>query len=120
MTRINLIPVEDLTKEHLLGEKHEITRVFRLAKNSKKPKIPPEYRMGKGHVSFFYDKLIFVANRYEQICDEMRKRGYVCNQIPRELLLENAPSKYLNDYIPDKTAIAISVLRINERLGIDN
>lgn len=32
MTRINLIPVQELTNKHLIAEKHEITRVFSLAK----------------------------------------------------------------------------------------
>lgn len=57
MTRINLIPVEELTNKHLIAEKHEITRVFALAKNSKpNVKIPDTYRMGKGHVTFFIIK----------------------------------------------------------------
>lgn len=46
MTRINLIPVQELTNKYLIAEKHEITRVFALAKNSKSPKIPNTYRMG--------------------------------------------------------------------------
>lgn len=52
MTRINLIPVQELTNKHLIAEKHEITRVFALAKNSKSPKIPNTYRTGTGHVTF--------------------------------------------------------------------
>ncbi len=31
MTRINVVPVEELSNEHLLGENHEITMVYNLA-----------------------------------------------------------------------------------------
>lgn len=72
MTRVNLIPVEELTNKHLIAEKHEITRVFALAKNSKpNVKIPNTYRMGKGHVTFFYNKVARVTYRmrfYKTIC----------------------------------------------------
>lgn len=116
MTRINLIPVQELTNKHLIAEKHEITRVFALAKNSKSPKIPNTYRMGTGHVTFFYDKLAFVVKRYEGLCDEIRKRGFVCNQIPSKELLVDMPTKFINDYSPTNIDIEISRNRILERL----
>ncbi len=93
MTRINLIPVENLHKKHLVAETHEITRVFGLASKAqfdiikRRRKLPETFRMSEGHVLFFYDKLAFIANRYEQLSDEMRRRGYKPNQIPREELL---------------------------------
>ena len=34
MTRINVIPVDELVNKHLLAEYHEITRVFGLVKKS--------------------------------------------------------------------------------------
>lgn len=118
MTRVNLIPVEELSNSHLIAEKHEITRVVTLAKRSKPNiKIPPNYTMGKGHVTFFYNKIGFVINRYELLCDEVRKRGFVCNQIPTLSLLASMPSHLINNFTPDCTAIDISRSRIVDRLA---
>ena len=46
MTRVNLVPVEELVDKHLVAEKHEITRVLALARNHnpRTVKIPPTYR----------------------------------------------------------------------------
>ena len=116
MTRINLIPVQELINKHLIAEKHEITRVFALAKKSKSPEIPNNYRMGTGHVTFFYDKLAFVVKRYEDLCNEIRKRGFVCNQISSKELLLGMPTNLINDYSPTNIDIEISRNRISERL----
>ena len=123
MTRINLVPVEELTREHLLGENKEITRTFGLARKAQfevmrgKRKLPEKYTMGEGHVTFFYNKLGFVADRYEQISDEMRRRGYTTNQIPRADLLAGINPLLYGGYTPTDDAIAISRARISERLA---
>jgi deoxyribonuclease (pyrimidine dimer) len=61
MTRVNVIPVQELTKQHLVAEYREIMRVPGALKKSlqrKKPfcnsEIPENYVLGKGHVKFFY------------------------------------------------------------------
>lgn len=117
MTRINLIPVEELTDKHLIAEKHEITRVFALAKNSKpNVTIPDTYRMGKGHVTFFYNKIKFVIERYESLCDEVRRRDFNCNQILSEELLKDMPAHLINPFTPSEEEIKISKARIEDRL----
>ena len=85
MTRINIVPVESLTRQHLLAEYRELPRVFALAHKaslSSKPwthKQSKEYTLGTGHVIFFYDKLSFLAIRHKQLIAEMEKRGYNAN-----------------------------------------
>lgn len=117
MTRINLIPVEELTNKHLIAEKHEITRVFALAKNSKtNVKIPDTYTMGKGHVTFFYNKIKFVIQRYETLCNEVRRRDFNCNQILSEDLLKDMPPHLINMFTPTEAEIQISRARIEDRL----
>ena len=63
MTRINIIPVEELMDQHLIAEYREITMVpVSLARTlSSKTgldykKISKSYTLNKGHVYFFYDK----------------------------------------------------------------
>ena len=122
MTRINVVPVEELTREHLQGEYHEITRVFTLARAAQNEvirgskKLPLKFTLGAGHVLFFYNKLGWIADRYEQIADEMRKRGYKPNQISRESLLEGIDKRLQHSYNVTQEALALNRERINERL----
>lgn len=120
MTRINVVPVQDLCNEHLLGEYKEIVRPFNLVKSAvaagRKVKIPSEYVLGTGHVLFFYDKLGFVLRRYKELSNELVKRGYSPNPVPEEELTLGLPPSTMNDYVPTPSAIEINKQRINERL----
>lgn len=120
MTRINLIPPEELHYKHLVAEYREITRVPTLARKAQrslhKLNIPDTYRTGVGHVLFFYPRLAFIADRYEQLCNEMRRRGYTCNQIPRSELLKDIDSRFVRAYNPDLAAIELNRARILERM----
>jgi deoxyribonuclease (pyrimidine dimer) len=119
MTRVNVIPPEELADKFLVAEKHEITRVFGLARKAQwemhKKKQPAAYTLGSGHVLFLYDKLTFVAKRYDSLCKEMVKRGFNCTQIPENELLEGIGKHMMWDYKPTPEAIAINRQRIKER-----
>lgn len=121
MTRINVIPVDELVNKHLLAEYHEITRVFGLVKKSilkglypKNITIPKEYKLGTNHVKFFYDKLTYICNRYDELGDELIKRGYKINKI--ENIGDGIDTIWFNDYIPTTDAMEINRIRIFERL----
>lgn len=120
MTRINLIPPEELHYKHLVAEYREVTRVPTLARKAQremhKKNIPSQYVLGTGHVLFFYPRLAFIADRYESLCDEMRRRGYVCNQIPRSELLKDIDSRLVQAYNPTSAAIELNQARILERM----
>ena len=63
MTRINIgIPPKQLTNKHLIAEHREIKRIPNVISKGKYnlKSIPPEFTLGKGHVSFFYDKLQYL------------------------------------------------------------
>lgn len=123
MTRINVVAVESLTRQHLIAEYRELPRTFQLAYkafSSGKPwsnKQPKEYTLGTGHVLFFYDKLLFLSNRHESIVVEMLKRGY--NPIYQGSLFEEwkdkIPSGYWKNYIPTENALMINKERIDLR-----
>lgn len=122
MTRINVVPVETLSRPHLQGEYKEITRVFGLVrkaqargKNKWNLNIPKEYTLGIGHVTFFYPRLGYILNRYKELVSEMRNRGYKPNPIPDEDLLEGIHQSWLGDYEPTEEAIKINLQRIKER-----
>ena len=82
MTRINTVPPKALTDQHLVGEYNEIRRPVKLAIRSYNnigiegiKRVQPEhYKLGSGHVLFFYDKLRYLYNRFKDITEEMRNR----------------------------------------------
>jgi hypothetical protein len=122
MTRINLVPVETLSRLHLIAEYRELPRVFALAhkaSQSSKPwtdKQPKAYTLGTGHVLFFYDKLGFLAERHRQLVNEMIGRGYKPSYT-ESLVAEwcHIPQAYWNNYVPTGEALEVNRARILER-----
>lgn len=127
MTRINVVPVESLTREHLVAEYRELPRVFALAHKasmSSKPwshKQPKQYCLSTGHVLFFYDKLGYLADRHKQLTLEMLSRGYKPSFTGclREEWEGRIPKGYWRGYEPDIVALAINAERIAKRLAGD-
>ena len=123
MTRINLEPVSELSDQHLIAEYRELPRIFNLVLNAqykgKYPldfKISDTYLLGTGHVTFFYDKLIFLQRRLKEITEECIKRKFnIANKNDYSLALFN--KEWLNDYIPTLKEIEISRKRIQEKLN---
>lgn len=82
MTRINTVPVECLSDKHLLAEYRELPRIFTaVAKiydsgNQLPTDIPPNYKLGSGHVKFFYDKVLWLIARYELLFGELVGREF--------------------------------------------
>jgi deoxyribonuclease (pyrimidine dimer) len=127
MTRINVIEPTELTRQHLIAEIRELPRIFTLVKNWKGTgvnyynfkrikKQPQDYTLGTGHMIHFADKLQWLADRYESLCNEWRSRGYNINQVSRKDLLEGIDSKFLGCYSPTNEAIQINKQRIADRL----
>lgn len=120
MTRINVIPVEQLSSPHLASEHYEIVRVYRLVRDAvdrgEKPddwRNPDTYRMGAGHVRFFYPRLGFIRKREIDLLLEIMFRG-----IPpvRELDLgEGIPPEWFGEYEPDEAARITNRARLIER-----
>ena len=126
MTRVNLIPVEQLTDQHLMAEWRELKMVPAALRRSLATKsladilesIPERYTLNKGHVRFFYNKMGFLAKRYESLTAELLDRGYN--------LSDTSPfSKYTYDlpeffffkvWTPDADEIAINQERITQKL----
>lgn len=121
MTRINVLPPEELHNVHLVAEYKEIVRVFALARKSQhelhKKKIPNEYTLGAGHVLFFYDKLKYISSRYDSLCKEMINRGFNCNRVPKEELEQGIERSLFWDYVPTVKAIAVNRERVELRLS---
>lgn len=119
MTRINVVPVGELSNNFLMAEYREITRVYRHVRkqqlSGKTPKIPDTYRLGTGHVTFFYDKLLFINKRYQELIKELYSRDYRINPISINVLTLDLDTKWFNDYTPTTEAIATNQERLDIR-----
>ncbi len=119
MTRINygLHPAE-LHRKHLQAEKYELTRIPTTIKSGKARVhgIPPDYRLGVGHVKFFYDKLKYLHKRYKALHDELISRGY--NSTYDETIFQDLPEELYNDSIATAVDRHITKERVNERLSL--
>ena len=81
MTRINagIEPLE-LIDQHLIAELHELPRIFTLVQNRidkdslGSVDIPPSFRLGSGHVTFFYNKLLYLKKRHDALRAEYTRR----------------------------------------------
>jgi deoxyribonuclease (pyrimidine dimer) len=118
MTRINSgISVKRLTDEHLLAEHREIKRLPACLKKSidsgKPINIPQTFRLGKGHVKFFFDKMLFIKKRYKEIYEECLARGFTLTDFSSNF--DTVPLQYLNDYTPTKEETVLLEKRIKER-----
>jgi deoxyribonuclease (pyrimidine dimer) len=88
MARINLIPPEELTDQHLFAEFREIKMIPKSLVRSLKARglsgvlkiIPDSFTLNKGHMCFFYDKGKYLHNRYISIKDELRNRNVLFNE----------------------------------------
>lgn len=125
MTRVNIIPVQELTDQHLFAEYREITRLFVLVKQACEKnttqavlkKVVPTYRLNAGHVLFFYDKLDFIEKRYFDLKDELLKRGF--NITPKDdivMFRQVIDVCFYQDFIPNKSDMAINVERLIEKV----
>jgi hypothetical protein len=116
MTRINVgVPPKDLSRQHLIAEHREIKRIPNVISRGKYKMvgIPKEFTLGTGHVKFFYDKLLYLRNRYEELYQECLNRGYKMTYYGG--CWDNVPSELLNDYTPTERDIELIKQRIKEK-----
>jgi deoxyribonuclease (pyrimidine dimer) len=120
MTRINLVPVRELTQPHLVAEYREIARVPALAlaaynRGETPADHPQRFTLGEGHVRFFYSRLGFVEKRFTKLVVEMQRRGYNVTYLQLAMPV-GLPKEWWRDYRPTALAMSISRGRISERL----
>lgn len=121
MTRINLVSVQELVNLHLLAEYRELPRVFAQAAQARdgwRKRQPAQYTMGKGHVLFFYDRLLYLAKRHKQLVKELKRRGYE-PKFQNCLIAQwrhKTDAKLWRNYRPTDDALTINRERIHLRL----
>lgn len=134
MTRLNLVPPSELADQHLFSEFREIKMVApKLAATMQslhrqgKPlyalldRIPKEFCLGKGHVTFFYNKGLYLQQRYSDLRRELdvRKVDYNRNAlVDSRFVFSCLPAEFQKDYTPTDAALALARARIAERIAL--
>jgi len=118
VTRINCVPPQELSRQHLLAEWKELPRVFTLAEKAylsgREVAAPERYTLGAGHVKFFYTRLGYCRLRFFALEREMKRRGYKPSFINPPFVMIGDKS-WWRDWEPDEEALIINRQRIAER-----
>jgi deoxyribonuclease (pyrimidine dimer) len=117
MTRINVgYPVSNLTNKHLIAEHREIKRIPNVVSKGRYrlDTAPKEFKLGIGHVSFFYTRLGYLKKRYIELYNECKRRGF--NVQNYEDCWDGIPPELMGDYTPTEQAIQLITERIKDRL----
>jgi deoxyribonuclease (pyrimidine dimer) len=118
MVRVNIIDPACLADQHLVAEYDEILMLLGYVRryperDSARGGIPNRYCLGKGHIMFFKDKLVYLKRRHELLKAEMRKRGF---RPTKTIDLGEFPPALRNDWTPYEEDKKIIRARIIEKL----
>lgn len=120
MTRINLIPAQQLHDKHLVAEYRELPRIFSLVKaaiaRGETPddaRNPGNYVLGTGHVRFFYSRLGWLRMRFRQLVQEMQDRGFKTSYTDYDI--SDFPREWCHGYQPTRQDVALNKQRLKER-----
>lgn len=119
MTRINLVDPSTLHSKHLLAEYRELPRVFKLVEAAEKRGLTPiglptTYRLGIGHVKFFYNKLSWLQCRFSLLVRECEHRGFQIQHKHTPAI--KASPHWFNMWAPCPEDIALNAARIKDRM----
>lgn len=116
MTRVNCVPVSELTDRELGAEYRELPRVVGLVRRAIRRGETVEalahlrYTMGEGHVRFFYPRLGYLEARHRELVAECRRRGRVVRFAT--LGLDGIPLAWQGHWKPDAEALAVNWERL--------
>jgi deoxyribonuclease (pyrimidine dimer) len=100
MVRVNLLNPKKLMDQHLIAEYDEILMLIGYIKRYPSlDEIPTQYCLGKGHMKFFKDKLLYLKDRHELLKKEMLRRKF---KPTKEINLIEFKKQNLNNWTPNK------------------
>jgi deoxyribonuclease (pyrimidine dimer) len=110
MVRINLINPKLLSDQHLVAEYNEILML--LGHVRKHPRIvsqPSSFCLGRGHINFFKNKLLYLKERHERLKVEMINRGF---KPEKSIDLGGFDNNLLNSWSPKEEDFLVIKKRI--------
>ena len=117
MARVNVgLNVKLLSDQHLIAESVEITMItggLRMHGYKIKGIIPNQFSLGRGHINFFKNKLLYLTKRLEEVNGEMLRRGF---KPGTRIDLSEFPTELCNDWKPSYTDTMVLRQRVVHRL----
>lgn len=95
MTRINVVPVEELSDQWLLAEYHELPRCIKQDIDIDN-EVPSSYKLGKGHMKWAKMHSLWLIYRYSELVKEMKYRGFKPSYTVEDLKLYWYHEKHLS------------------------
>tara|TARA_B110001454_G_scaffold188806_1_gene187016 strand:- start:116 stop:529 length:414 start_codon:yes stop_codon:yes gene_type:complete len=125
VTRINLVPPEELSDQHLVAEYREIFMIGSSLQRSlrspnwekTKKSIPKQFTLNKGHVKFFYDKGKYLSERYDELIKEMKRRQMSPDPL-RIFKKEQWPDELFNSWKPNDYDLKVIRKRITTKINL--
>ena len=119
MTRINVVPVTELTDQHLMAEYRELPMVMTSACRSSPSNYiaSTRYTLNKGHVSFFYNKKQYLLNRWLDLIAELHDRGFNINPESRRVLWNELNKFPQTEWQPSDNDLKVNRERIQLRIS---
>lgn len=121
MARVNIgVDPKLLADQHLIAESVEITMItgqLKKAGYTFKADVPSKFRLGKGHITFFKNKLAYLNRRLQKVNEEMQRRGFNPGTTLDDVM-EEAPAKLINEWQPSMSDSKILRERIASRLSL--
>ena len=84
------------------------------------PRNPDTYRMGKGHVRFFYNKAAWLVERQRALVAECLNRDMDIQYTEVDHLADGILPEFMGDWQPTEQDHTVNLARINERGGLRN
>lgn len=107
-----------LTDQHLIAEYRELLipagQMVKMSWKAKAP-IPSKLTLGKGHITFWRDKQLYLKRRHQALVEEMLRRGFQPNL--RYWDVEKIPPQFLNDWEATAEDSQIIRERIYDRIA---
>ena len=116
MTRINVgIDPREVPSKLLIAEHREIKRIPNVVASGRYSMDgqPKQFTLGKGHVKFFYDKLLYLRKRYIALNEECYARGF--NVQDYRSAWNGIPVRMMGDYVSTEADRSLIVDRIRQR-----
>ena len=117
MTRINAsIRPAELSNSMLFSEYREAKRIPNSIKSGKAvvKNLPKEFKLDTNHVKFFYDKILYLKKRSDELYKECLRRGI--NAQDYSDCYKDIPPELFNDWRETAEARRLLKERINLRL----
>jgi deoxyribonuclease (pyrimidine dimer) len=114
VVRVNLINPGKLADQHLVAEYDEMLMLMAyVRKHQSLEGIPENFCLGKGHIKFFKNKLLYLKKRHEALKQEMRKRGFAAR---KTLDTKGIDKKLLKDWSPNPQDLQIIKKRLKQKI----